>query len=1193
MANASIALCRRTSVIVRALVVAVACGLATSVRADVDVASSPLFVVPPVKPALMMAIDDSGSMDSEVLFRSNDGALWWHTGDESFTGRDMTDGLTPGTINFNLGGGANNTWKKFVYLFPNGTGLSNGRRAYSDSNHDHYAVPPIGAFGFARSPQYNFAYFDPASTYTPWPSLSGRSFGDVDPSNAPTDPVKGSETFDLTAQREKTGNNHEFRLYPGMVIPAGTRYRPGSNWTTTSSDVTVNSSGSDAFSYFPATFYLDQGTALPEGYGFRTDAGIPDGVNPSGGTMIRYEIRPANFVDTTSYERAIQNFANWFSYYRKRHLATRGAIAAAFENIAGFRVGTFYINNRINSVPMRDLSVGADRNDFFEQVFTTVNSGGTPNREAVKHMIGQFARTGSDAPIQLECQMNFGMLFTDGYATTHNPGVGNRDESKGVPYADEYSNTMADIAAALYLDNPRPDLPAGKVPVPAACRTGTAQPWVDCNDNLHVNFFALSLGAPGTIYDPALASLSNDAQIRYPYEIDPPIVWPDPSSTRGPRMVDDLWHATINGRGLFLNVDQPAQLGAKFEAVLDEIAARLESASTSAAASSAILQSDTLLYAAGFRTDDWSGTLTGSEINATGVVGAGCTGCWDAEALLAARSPASRNIFTRKTSSADGGSGGGVAFDWSQLSNTQKSALNHAPDGTEDNLGDDRVDWLWGTDLSGFRSRSESGTIRRLGDIVHSDPVFYNNVLYVGANDGMLHAFDATTGVELFAYVPSELLLPESGKDFAPLSRLMATDYTHRYFVDGKLNVVTVGSQTLLIGTMGAGGRTIFALDVSDPGNFGASDVLWEFRHDELGYNTGQPQVARMNNDSWAVIVGNGVNSDSDQSGIFVIDLISGSELSFISTGVGSSALPNGMNAPFVTDWPKRDQRVNRIFAGDLLGNVWEIDTTGNANSWKNNNNRRLAFKAKDGSGNAQPITSRPHAALLDQGELMLVFGTGSYFRAADASDAQVQSLYGLIIKEGASSTFERGDLLEQEIVRQAAVSVDGFVRTVREISDYVLDQSVDDGWFIDLDTESGERVISGPRTLGVDERRVRFSTLVPETGQCSAGRRGFFMDIDLVSGGRTEVPVFDLNEDGMFDDDDLIDATDEDGNPIRIPPNGIDFGTGEQILEIEVIDETNPLQSYQLICDGQGNCERARPDDLTGGRLSWREVRP
>src|SRR6056297_3287189 len=133
-------------------------------QAQLNLSQSPLFLITPVQPSLIMAVDDSGSMDGEVIFPTNDGALWWNTDRDSFS--DIN-----GDLNFNTEGGANSDWKKYVYLFPNGEDGSGGhRRRYADSSHDHYAIPPTTNFAFARSPAYNAIYFDPSQKYPPFPS---------------------------------------------------------------------------------------------------------------------------------------------------------------------------------------------------------------------------------------------------------------------------------------------------------------------------------------------------------------------------------------------------------------------------------------------------------------------------------------------------------------------------------------------------------------------------------------------------------------------------------------------------------------------------------------------------------------------------------------------------------------------------------------------------------------------------------------------------------------------------------------------------------------------------------------------------------------------------------------------------------------------------------------------------------------
>ena len=142
--------------------------------------------------------------------------------------------------------------------------------------------------------------------------------------------------------------------------------------------------------------------------------------------------------------------------------------------------------------------------------------------------------------------------------------------------------------------------------------------------------------------------------------------------------------------------------------------------------------------------------------------------------------------------------------------------------------------------------------------ILHSTRDYQNRIdaLYVPANDGILHAFNSETGAELFGYVPGELLLPQGTNSHARISELMLPNYSHKYLMDGTPRVQDAyidkdgnGSaewRTVLLGTMGLGGKTVFALDVTDPGSFSpATDVLWEFTHPDLGYGVTDPQIAR------------------------------------------------------------------------------------------------------------------------------------------------------------------------------------------------------------------------------------------------------------------------------------------------------------------------------------------------------------
>ncbi|NEX23281.1 hypothetical protein G3480_23790 [Thiorhodococcus mannitoliphagus] len=1169
--------------------------LAIPAVAGVDISNKPLFIVPQVTPSLTLAMDDSGSMDSEVLMKSNDGALWWNTGDQSFTGRNQADAVESGVINFNSAGGANGTWKKFVYLFPNGTGQTSGRRNYGDSTNDHYAIPPIGAFAFARSPSFNMMYFDPATTYEPWPSLGGYTFGDSDPTAAKTDPTRGSETIDLTNQIESTESNHVFKMYPGMTIPAGVRYRDwsDSNWKTAATDRALDQERDVPVSYYPATFYLLETTPLPAGFGYQSSKTIGganaviDGVAPDGSAMIRYEIKPENFDTTAAYDAAIKNFANWFTYYHKRHIATRGAIGQAFEDVYGFRIGSYRINDRpspATDLDYLDLSDATNRDDFFERVYKNfLGGGGTPNRLAVHAMTDQLERTDSGAPIQEKCQMNFGVLFTDGYSNPDNTGVGNRDDALGSPFADTVSNTMGDIAAALYLDNPRNDLDTGYVPVPLRCSLSPQPLDADCNSNLHANLFAVTMGAPGTIFNVDISATDD------PYS-NPP-TWPTNLPQRSPVQVDDLWHATLNSRGTLLSVEVPSELGARFGEVLAEIGARLETSSSAAATSSAVLRSSTLVYTAGFRSEDWSGTFTAHYVTADEKRGALA---WDAEAQLGSRLPSSRKIFTRAADSA--GSGGGVEFAWANLTATQQTALNHDSSSSLDSLGSDRVDWLRGDQNANAAFRDRQG--RLLGDIINSDPQYRDGVLYVGANDGMLHAFDGDTGSEIFAFIPSELLLPEPSSSHAPLSRLTDPDYVHQYLMDGSIAVMTASfsspDKEILVANLGAGGRSVFALDVTDPVNFTASKVLWEFSDADLGYSIGQPLIGQLNNGTWVTVFGNGYNSDNERAFLYVVNLETGALIQKLDTGIGSSASPNGLAAPIGTHWPALNNKAQRIYAGDLLGNLWRFDV---ADTVSSNWSAGLLFTATDDSDNPQPITARPAVGKLADVEdyAVVTFGTGSYLRTSDTTDDSIQSLYGIFdLEDGSlpSPALDRDDLLEQTIVLQEVKSFGSYAHRVRVLSNNELDtNNPEHGWYIDLDQadtgELGERVISSPSIAYSGSLvRARFSTLIPDDDICGTGRNGYLMDFDLATGGRTASAVLDLDFNGAFDEDDRTQL--DDGTWANV--SGLNYGQGEEIITIEV-----PNSPYELLVPGGDHTERyARglKSGASAGRQGWRQLR-
>ncbi|PAV24458.1 hypothetical protein CF392_16165, partial [Tamilnaduibacter salinus] len=342
---------------------------------------------------------------------------------------------------------------------------------------------------------------------------------------------------------------------------------------------------------------------------------------------------------------------------------------------------------------------------------------------------------------------------------------------------------------------------------------------------------------------------------------------------------------------------------------------------------------------------------------------------------------------------------------------------------------------------------------------------------------------------------------------------------------------------------MGAGGRTVFALDVTTPGSFSPSDdVLWEFTHPNLGTGVTEPQIARLDNGQWAAIFGNGYNGNSDQSSLFVVNIDDGSLIKELNTGAGNSSDSNGLAPPVITSFPETDAVTRYAYAGDLKGNFWRFNLTGAANTWSSTK----VFSAQSPDGTAQPITTAPRLALnpSDSDELIAAFGTGSFIRTGDEGDFGIQSLYA-VQDDLSQSGLTRSDLLQQTITNQEDITVNKASGngqnefTVRDTSDNIA-KNDEPGWYLDLiynNDKEGERVISRATfPFGVNPDRVRFSTVIPDDDPCGTGRSGFIMDLKLTSGAPSPTPVFDLNSDGTFNTGDL-----NSGNP----PSGIEKGYG------------------------------------------------
>lgn len=691
--------------------------------------------------------------------------------------------------------------------------------------------------------------------------------------------------------------------------------------------------------------------------------------------------------------------------------------------------------------------------------------------------------------------------------------------------------------------------------------------------------------------------------------------------------------AAAGGTGSAFYADNPYALYTVFDTIFSDILDKVGSASA-ASSNSTSLVSGSVVYQARFSSASWYGELVSRNVSSTGELEA--TENWNAAAELNGKAPNDRTILTVSRDTGDG-----IPFRWASISGmsdtTQKDFLNRNAHGEVDGKGELRVQFLRGDDVPGFRVRYGV-----LGDIVHSTPVYVgapqagyldssytsfvedyvtrSPMVYVGANDGMLHGFDAETGEEKIAFVPGEIYVNLSAlTDAGYGSTSGASAVPHKYYVDGSPMVsdAKVGSEwrTVLAGGLNGGGQGVYALDITDPSTFSETNahqlVLWEFTDEDdrdLGFTYIQPtvdkltnesaQIAKLNNGKWAVILGNGYNntdpdghaSSTGNASLFILFLDGGIDGDWsdpgdyikIDTGEGSTSTPNGLATPLPVD-TDGDGDVDLVYAGDLLGNLWKFDLTDSSpSSWT----KAKLFTAKDGDGVRQPITTAPLVTPHPRGGFMVGVGTGKYLEQSDITDNSVQTLYGIWDnREDGSVTIVSGrsELVEQKILGEVAISSGSYRVTTNQTVDYETYR----GWYMDL--PPGERVAYNPL---LQEGRFVFVTLLPDnTDPCSAGGSGWLMELEYLNGSRVTDPPFDITGDLVINESDKVNFDlDNDGINEKISPSGKRSSVG--IPSTPAVLEVDSRREVKIIQGSTGQAESIwESKSVRRGRLSWREI--
>ncbi|PVZ71551.1 pilus assembly protein [Pelagibaculum spongiae] len=658
----------------------------------------------------------------------------------------------------------------------------------------------------------------------------------------------------------------------------------------------------------------------------------------------------------------------------------------------------------------------------------------------------------------------------------------------------------------------------------------------------------------GTTFGGGFLNIGNgDEQIQWPTII-----------KNGTNAAYDLWQAAINSRGLFFSAENSASLTAAFK----EFVSAIKQDSASAAATGVNgFTSDVLssLFHVQFESEFWSGDVRKRDLTANATPGATV---WSAAETIAAMKIGDRKyLFAKK-----GATNNLEEFKWNFLPENIQSNFGNG-DSKKKVYGKKRLQWVKGNhkdegtaaDQLRIRKTLPSGNISVLGDIVHSSPVYvgkpdrygYQNLhsasyadfaalnanrkhmVYFGANDGMLHGLDAENGNEVFAFIPTPAL--------KKIHLLPEQNYSHQYYVDATPVAADVWFDdkwhSVLIGGLGAGGKGIYALDITTPET---PKLLWELTAKDdsrLGYTLAQPRVIRAHDGNWYVALANGYEStaSSNQSAhLFLLNIETGAIEKTFSIG---NETDNGLSSPVAADI-NGDLITDFLYAGDLKGNLWRFDlinhdsseplkNISNKNQWKvaGSNLGEPLFAA---SKNAvpQPITTPPRLMRhpTTKGHL-IIFGTGKYFETSDAAkkDQNENTLYGIWDQttDGKTelATINFIQLLKQELLSKTSATFSGQNSQQTQHNVYQSSQKkptwygteANLGWYMHL--PAGDLMAHDPvyRT-----ELAFFPVSTPNADPCQAsGLTRYLYVINAATGGRSQQSVFDLNNDQKIDEKD------------------------------------------------------------------------
>ena len=777
-----------------------------------------------------------------------------------------------------------------------------------------------------------------------------------------------------------------------------------------------------------------------------------------------------------------------------------------------------------------------------------------------------------------------------------------------LPYKDALnaSNTLADIAYYYYKKDLRDTSlnncsnTVGGTVYTDLCDNNVRGSGKDLNSQQHMTTFTIGLGVSGNIkYESNYETAANIPGVTQYYDIvNDATNWPNPSSDAA--KIDDLWHAAVNGRGTYYSATDANTLKQGVQSSLAGIQAQKGSSAAAATSNLEPVAGDNMVYVALYRTVKWDGDLQAFTIDPdTGTISGSSS--WSAQAKL------DEQVATAELANTPS-DGRTIKFFSSGATNKMKefTFTNLAADSLDShfsnlcaktpaidqcgmdgddldtaqkalaNAGNNLVDYLRGRTT--YENAASNATIanrifrgrdHRLGDTVNAVPVYMkkppfsydqydstyatfktNNAtraptVFIAANDGMLHAINATNdsadasyanrGQERWAYIPTQVM--------PSLWSLADRNYAnnHRYFVDGSPTLADVCNtlstsdvqicaaasnwKTILVAGLNKGGCSYYALDVTDPTT---PKALWEFSNANLGYSYGNPIVAKQKNGRWVAIFSSGYNnypsngcgSTGDGNGhVFVVDAVTGALLEDIptytsgTTPAGTTGTPSGLAKLNAWIDDAALPVAKRLYGGDMRGNVWRVDFDNNYppadDGTTGGKEAVLLAQLKDAATtpNSQPITTKPELAEITYSGArypVIFVGTGKYLGENDKTDVSQQSIYALkdsLTSSGISNA--RGSSMISRTLAQTTGSTNGALagRTIRTASGSTVNWTTNDGWYIDLNpgnTSPGERVNVD---MSLQSNLLTVAANVPSENACNVGGYSFLYFLDINSG--------------------------------------------------------------------------------------------